>query len=98
MLCKVWGIELKTKSAPNPENLPTMSEEKESSLTVEQALNQNVMGMAGSLLKGGRQEVASFLGGSVGTWITSAGFTRRSQMTIQAHLLPGHWEPGPYLP
>ena len=78
VLCKVWGIELKTKSAPNPENLPTMAEEKESSLTIEQALNQNVMGMASSLLKGCRQEVASFLGGSLGTWITSAGFRRRS--------------------
>ena len=72
-----------------------MAEEKENSLTIEQALNQNVMGMAGSLLKGCRQEVASFLGGS---WITFPGFTTRSQMTVRGHLLPGHWEPGPYLP
>ena len=42
-----------------PENLSMMAEEKENSLTIEQALNQNVMGMAGSLLKGCRQEVAS---------------------------------------
>ena len=88
---------LKTKSAPKAENLSMMVEEKENGLTIEQALNQNVMGMAGSLLKGCRQEVASFLGCSVGTWITSAGFTTRSQMTVRAHLLSGHWEPRPYL-
>ena len=92
------GNRLKTKSAPKAENLSSMMvEEKENGLTIEQALNQKVMGMAGSLLKGCRQEVASFLGSSVGTWITSAGFTTRSQMTVRVHLLPGHWEPRPYL-
>ena len=50
MLYKVWGIELKTKSAPNPENLSTMVAEKESRFTIDQALNKNVMSIAGNLL------------------------------------------------